>query len=1178
MVLIKKIEMRNFKTFDKRVVLKIEKGLNVITGPNGSGKSNILDAVKFALGELSPKELRGTSISDVISQTSASNPKKSAYVLIQFENEDRRIPADTDSVSISREFHKTGEGIYRVNGRRVSRKQLLELLSSANIRVSGYNLIPQQSITRLAELTPEERRQVIEDLIGVKVYDEKKENANFQLEKADLNLKIAMAKVGEVKNRIEDLERERNRLLRHIFLSKEKTRLRRKIILDKIKNLQESLIDFRKDYQNKTDELESIKKNRETLMLTRKKKENEFKSLYEELFEEEESELHELDDSINSTKINILEQKNALSLEEKNIKTLRKQKENFILQNKRLEHSETKIAKEIDETNNKKTKLDELIKEKEKIYDEKIEKLKTLKALFKKRTNEEINFDGKISRLRIDEIHTNAHLEYLAIKINSFKEFLNLEGMRKRKTEVLIQNSELAIKDLKKIVDKLSRQIMEIDSEILGSSHEFKNTKNNILDSINTIIKAKTFLLEYEIQNQLINSNNLTKNFFQEGGLFAKKFPSQIFGTVQDFVKIDEKYEEIVKTSFEEWLEAIIVEDFTEALECVNTLHQDVTNWDFMNIIPLKSLMQNESIREIPNLAGIIGRVIDFIECDEKFAPAINSIFENTLIVEDNRVALILSLIGFKAVTLSGELFLPGGKMNVRNPKTIQGLNLIDENEKINELRTLLKELDLGLGNKITELKNLGKTLSDLKNRKIENEVSLNVTQTQINSQNQTSLFHIDAAKDEEKKINDLKDSISELEKESIEISKKKDLIAKRILKINEEIKKSKLDFNESDLKKIEKEIENEVQELRELSKNLAILGGNSSSLEFSLKSIKDSISHNNIQLQEIENEISKSFQNINAVEMNLKNEEGKLSDLKIKRTGYSSSISSKKLEYGKIEEELKNVEEKLRETYENQEILSNSLSEAKSKIKEKEMNIEFLQNELKDLDEIQDLEFPIEECNDVESALRSVEGELSQIGAVNQLALVQYDEQKNNYKQLSNRINELEMEKASILEFIEKLESEKIMIFKTAFDKINESFKEIFSNITSGGVGSLMLQDPERVFEGGVDLLIQFPGKAQLSINSASGGEKSVATVCFILSLQTINPMPFYIFDEIDAHLDISNTQKLADLLKERSNNSQFIVISLKDVVISRADAIYGTYIQSGGSKIVSFPKVNGG
>ncbi len=120
--------------------------------------------MKFAFGELSPKELRGTTISDVISQTPASDHRKSAYVLIQFNNEDRRIPLDADVVSISREFQKSGEGIYRVNGKRLSRKNLMELLSSANIRVSGYNIIPQQSVTRLSEITPDERRQVIEGL------------------------------------------------------------------------------------------------------------------------------------------------------------------------------------------------------------------------------------------------------------------------------------------------------------------------------------------------------------------------------------------------------------------------------------------------------------------------------------------------------------------------------------------------------------------------------------------------------------------------------------------------------------------------------------------------------------------------------------------------------------------------------------------------------------------------------------------------------------------------------------------------------------------------------------------------------------------------------------------------------------------------------------------------------
>jgi chromosome segregation protein len=157
------------------------------------------------------------------------------------------------------------------------------------------------------------------------------------------------------------------------------------------------------------------------------------------------------------------------------------------------------------------------------------------------------------------------------------------------------------------------------------------------------------------------------------------------------------------------------------------------------------------------------------------------------------------------------------------------------------------------------------------------------------------------------------------------------------------------------------------------------------------------------------------------------------------------------------------------------------------------------------------------------------------------------------------------------------ELEMEKTRIFKKAFNEINTRFKEIFSNITGGGSGLLQLEYPDQIFDGGVDLLIQFPGKARLSINSASGGEKSVATVCFILALQTINPMPFYIFDEIDAHLDVANTKKLANLLVDRSEESQFIVISLKDAVISTANSVYGTFIQGGSTKIVSFPKLNG-
>jgi len=198
---------------------------------------------------------------------------------------------------------------------------------------------------------------------------------------------------------------------------------------------------------------------------------------------------------------------------------------------------------------------------------------------------------------------------------------------------------------------------------------------------------------------------------------------------------------------------------------------------------------------------------------------------------------------------------------------------------------------------------------------------------------------------------------------------------------------------------------------------------------------------------------------------------------------------------------------------------------------------------------------------------------ELERIGAVNQLAPQQYEEVIGNYRQLSVRIGELEKEKLSIVSFMNELDRKKHDAFTGALNQVNRNFQETFSEISDGGQGRLVLENSEEPFEGGLEMLLQFPGKAELAVNSASGGEKSVATVCFLLALQAIHKLPFYIFDEIDAHLDALNSQRLAELLKSKSKGSQFIAISLRDTTISRANKVYGVFVQDGISQMVTLP-----
>jgi chromosome segregation protein len=235
-------------------------------------------------------------------------------------------------------------------------------------------------------------------------------------------------------------------------------------------------------------------------------------------------------------------------------------------------------------------------------------------------------------------------------------------------------------------------------------------------------------------------------------------------------------------------------------------------------------------------------------------------------------------------------------------------------------------------------------------------------------------------------------------------------------------------------------------------------------------------------------------------------------------------------------------------------------------------MQIDFHMNELKELGYADAVEVDDDEIQKVENTLPLLKKELAGIGGVNELAASQYEEVKENYKHLATRIYELEKEKLSIVQFMNEVDQKKLEAFMKAFNQVSESFNQIFSTVTSG-VGRLFLENPENPFEEGADIRLQFPGKTEMTIGSASGGEKSVGTVCFILALQAIHPMPFYMMDEVDAHLDVVNSQRLAELLKSKSKGSQFIIISLKDVTIARGDAVYGVFIQEGVSQVVSLP-----
>ncbi|HDM26938.1 MAG TPA: chromosome segregation protein SMC, partial [Candidatus Bathyarchaeota archaeon] len=214
---IREVRLRNFKSFgQKTTVIKLDSGFTVLTGPNGSGKSNIIDAILFGLGELSAKKLRAERLTKLV-----RNGARKAEVVIQFDNSDRSIPIDSKIITISREIDRNGESVFRLNGRRIQRFELLNLLSVAGIGPSGSNIVAQGTITHLTTISPNERRKILEDIIGISQYDAQKAEAEEKLRRADAALKDALGRSEEIRRRLWELERERNDLLRYRLIDKE---------------------------------------------------------------------------------------------------------------------------------------------------------------------------------------------------------------------------------------------------------------------------------------------------------------------------------------------------------------------------------------------------------------------------------------------------------------------------------------------------------------------------------------------------------------------------------------------------------------------------------------------------------------------------------------------------------------------------------------------------------------------------------------------------------------------------------------------------------------------------------------------------------------------------------------------------------------------------------------------
>ena len=1173
MVYIRRIDLRGFKTFGKKVSLNLDRGLTVVTGPNGSGKSNVVDSVKFALGELSAKELRGGTITDLIHRGSPHAAVRSAYVAIQFDNTDRRLPVDADLVTISREFRRGGEGIYRLNGRRVSRKQLTDILSSSDIQVSGHNIVQQHAVTRLAEVTLEERRKIIEDMIGIAVYDSKKAEAQLQLQQADLNIKVASARTDEVRARVEGLEKERNDYLRSQQLKKETGKFQAQLASHRISEIQSQIADLRQEVSEKQQTIEQMKAKKDEISKDRERVESERRNYEETVLEKGSTDLFKIERMLGDANANIAGLKVEIESSKNTIKSLEQQKSEIVRHAENASLSATQSDSQIASCKARLSELMDVLNAKRREHDALSQSLTESRKRLGEKSSEADGVEKQIAELTRQLIELDAQAKGSSSKIAVLEGHIQTLKSRREESSNLATGIKNRIEELEKLLEDERSRLKTIEENIAEYVKVEAEKQDEVAHAAEVSEKARLTLAEVESQKSVAEafaSDESALEMIEDMGRSGAI--AGVHGRLCDLIRFKEEHRRAIEVASAGWMKSVVVKNIDSAIACIESLKR--TKLGRVKLIPVESLYGAKKIEPSMHIEGAIGPIEGFIEPLGPFERAANFVFGDTVLTATQKSAFMVSLEGHRAVSLAGDLYETGGGMETgyyREP--LDARRLVPKQSAIADVASAVSSLETLLGRSKKDLQRLREEILNLTNSKATSKNLIEAMEREADAIKQNLERTARAIENSDNRIITLSGEIEEenrIMKSSADsrqdLQSKLDLLTKERSTYGLKAKSAEIAELESKHTALYDELNKLIQEKLELESRI-------STLESSIATFTHTQGQVKVQTASIEKQIAELQSSIGTASQTLSHEQESIKQLQDQRQEILDNLTSAKTKRTEFEHKLKSLESELMKTINGLEPLNREIADLSSTAKEKEMRASLLWSEIKQLGYSELVEVSPQELPSLEASLDALKRELERIGAVNELAVSQYEDQKSNYKQLATRIYEIEKERHAIVEFMNEIDKKKYDMFMRAFNQINGTFQEIFAKITGSGRGRMALEYPEDPFKGGVDVLLEFPGKSEMTITSASGGEKSVGTVCFLLALQAIHPMPFYMFDEIDAHLDVLNSQRLAELLRERSKGSQFVVVSLKDTAISRANRVYGVFIQDGVSQIVSMP-----
>ena len=1105
-----KLEIKGFKSFRDKTVLEFPDQFTAIVGPNGSGKSNIVDSICFVLGR--SRGLRVNNLKELICNGGVGG-KALEYANVSIYLSD----GNKKRTKISREIDSEGHSIYKIDGKRASRQEIVDLVGD-----NEYNIILQDDVTKVIEMQSKERRQILDDLCGIGEYDKKKAKAMKELEKVENRISETHIILGEKQGYLEQLKRERDDAIRYQKLQDELKKCNASI-------LHKNIVSHEKRLENidlKLDELEEEKGNSadyiEDIKSDISERNKELKELNSEILRlEREKGL-----------ATIPEIKGELMRRQDRIEGLNKDLDNI---KKTIQQRKEKRNKLIAEINGLESKL--------KAVDEKLEFLNS-KIREKSKTAKGLEVEEKIDELKAKTFDLRSKINAL-FDSNKANE-KGIEDLIGEKTQI-----ENRINELIKREKELEKKIKERNKKHKSDFDEFEKLKKQSPEVTERQAKIQKLLesLRVEFAEKKTELETVEKS---SGGLKGtirainnlKEVIRGVHGPIfQLGTVLNQDYEEAMKVAAGGRMYNIVVDNEDSAIKCIKYLREKRIGR--ATFLPLNKIGFGR-INKPPR--GSIGFARDFITTNNIYKPAFDYVFGNTVLVRDLKTAREIGIGKWRIVTLDGDLLAESGAMTGGYRRKIEiGFNRVDELEK--ELKTLEKRI-IELDGERQELQ-LKKEKMDEKLSKLETPVASGRTDVEKIRLERNSIA--DKRNDLKDRIDEIMDNIRNIKRCIPENGKKiklmeneikseekkiETLMKKRSETKIDELEKLKDDYRDLEIKQktLEERRELSRQQTREIDEELRRLGEQKDNSEKDLKEVQVLRSELEKELVVVEKESTDLMQGIEKLM-------DKRSKLEEKITDLSSKTGERGYELGNINEQI------------NKELVKKAMIETK---------LADLKEEFADFDKAEILEKNFKE---LESGIQEIDSGLEEIGSVNLRAIESYEVISKEFDETTEKLETLKNERQSIFDFMEKVEKKKRETFMQTFDVVKDNFEQIYKELVKGE-GTLILDNPREISDSGLLIQASPRGKKLINMDTMSSGEKVLTSSAFLLAIQRYKPSYFYIVDEMDAALDKENSLRLAELL--RNSTAQFLLISHNDEVIKNAESVIGVSMSNGLSQIV--------